>query len=69
MSYNFDKLRGKIKEVFKTQYAFAEKMEWSERTCSLKIGCKIDWKQDEIVKACDLLGITENEIPSYFFNL
>ena len=37
MAFNYDKLSGKIVEVFGTRYKFAEAMKWSERTLSLKM--------------------------------
>jgi len=67
MAFNYSKLAGKIVEVFGTQLRFAEAMELSERTISLKLNSKIEWKQGEIIKACDLLRISVSEIPSYFF--
>ena len=67
MAFNYSKLVGKIVEVFGTQLRFAEAMELSERTISLKLNSKIEWKQGEIIKACDLLRISVSEIPSYFF--
>lgn len=68
MSYNYNKLRGKIVEKFRTQMAFAEAMQWSERTLSLKLNCKRFWTQLEIMKAVKLLNIPQNEIVVYFFN-
>ena len=67
MAFNYSKLAGKIVEVFGTQLRFVEAMELSERTISLKLNSKIEWKQGEIIKACDLLRISVSEIPSYFF--
>lgn len=69
MPRNYNKLIGKIVEVFGTRAVFARQMNWSERTCSLKLNGKVDWRQDEMVKACDLLGIQHIDIPDYFFAL
>ena len=52
MPYNYSKLLGRIVEKVGTQSKFAEKMELSERTVSLKLNGKVGWKQDEIAKAC-----------------
>lgn len=65
MSYS--KLRGKIIEVFGTQEAFAEAMGMAKCTLSLKLNGKSAWTQDEIVKACQLLGISITEVYLYFF--
>jgi len=67
MSFNYSKLEGRIKEKFGSQKAFACAMGKSERTISLKITGKIEWKQSEIVTACYLLDIDFTEIDAYFF--
>ena len=67
MEYNYDKLIGKIVEKFRTQARFSASMGMSERTLSLKINNKIDFKQDEIIKACEILEIEHIDIPAYFF--
>lgn len=69
MAYDYSKLLGKITEKYGKQYAFAKAIGWSERTCSLKLGCKIEWKQSEISKACKLLDIPLDNINIYFFTL
>lgn len=67
MSYDYSKLRGKIVEVFGKNESFAPAMGMSERTLSLKLNSLRFWKQPEMEKACDLLGIPREEIPAYFF--
>ncbi len=69
MSYDLSKLRGKIIEKYGTLGAFAKAMGWSERTNSLKINGKNEWKQSEILIASNLLGIHPYEIDTYFFNV
>ena len=69
MPYNYSKLLGRIVEKVGTQSKFAEKMELSERTVSLKLNGKVGWKQDEIAKACSVLKIQDMDIPNYFFAL
>lgn len=61
------KLRGRIREKFGTQEAFAKAMGMSETTLSSKLNGKTDWTRQEIEKAGKLLGIPIEEIPSYFF--
>lgn len=68
MPRNYSKLIGKIVEVCKTRAAFGKKMGWSDRTTSLKLNGKVDWRQDEIEQACSFLGIPVTEIPAYFFD-
>ncbi len=69
MHLDYSKLTGKIVEKFGNRKNFAQAMELSERSLSLKLNGKISWKQTEIVNACDLLDITHNEIAMYFFTL
>lgn len=67
MERDYSKLKGKIIEKYKTQSAFAEAMNLSNRTISLKLKGKIDFNQKDIVKAVELLELDEFEIPIYFF--
>lgn len=67
MSFKYDKLLGKIKEVCGTQEAFAEQMDINPATVSAKLKNKGFFKQHEILKACDILGIEANKIGEYFF--
>lgn len=67
MSYDYSKLSGKIKEVCGSQAAFAEALGVSERTVSIKLNNKNDWKQGEIMQCCKILKIRKERIPMYFF--
>lgn len=67
MSFNYDKLKGRITEKFGAQYKFAEAMGWSERTLCLKLKSDRAWKQQDICKAISLLELKEKDIPEYFF--
>ena len=67
MSYEYSKLSGRIKERCGSQAAFAAAIGLSERTISLKMSSKRDWKQNEINKACEILNIETKEISEYFF--
>lgn len=69
MTFEYNRLLGRIKERFGSQKAFAPAIRLSERSLSLKICGRVDWKQAEIMRACDLLGIAPEEIHSYFFTL
>lgn len=64
---SYAKLRGKIREVFGTQEAFAEAMEMDKSTVSLKLNGKYEWNRLEIEKACEALGIPFEEVCAYFF--
>ncbi len=67
MSFDYNKLRGRIVEIFSTQSNFASAMGWSERTLSLKMNGARSWKQTDICKAIQLLQLTIEDIPAYFF--
>ena len=69
VKFNYNKLRGKIVEVFGTQAQFADAMGWSERTLSLKMNGTRSWKQTDICKAIKLLSLRMEDIPVYFFAL
>lgn len=69
MAFNYNKLKGRIVEVFGSQIEFAKAMDWSERTLSLKINGKVAWKQNDIVKAVRLLNLSEGDIQEYFFTM
>ncbi len=68
MDFDYSKLKGRIIEVYGKQAAFAAAMGLSERTMSLKMKNKREWKQGEIEKACTLLHVPSCEINVYFFN-
>lgn len=67
MVYNYNKLRGKIKEKCGTQEIFAKKMEIGRTSISQKLNNKIEFSQDEIFAACKVLDIPQTDIPLYFF--
>jgi len=57
VKYNFDKLKGKIKEVFNTQYDFAKAMNMAPNTLSSKLNNQSYFSSDEITNAIELLHI------------
>ena len=69
MPYDYSKLLGRIVEKCGTQAAFSEKIGLSERSVSLKLNGHRPWKQQEIVRACEVLDIAGQDIPEYFYNL
>lgn len=64
---DFGKLYGKIREVYGTQEAFASAIGMHRATLNLRLNGKVDWKMAEVVKACELLHIPNNEAHLYFF--
>ena len=63
----YGKLRELIREKFGTLGNFADAMGMDRSTLSNKINGITAWKQDEIEKACNLLGIPMSEVYGYFF--
>ncbi|MBQ3195942.1 MAG: DUF739 family protein [Clostridia bacterium] len=67
MFYNYDKLKGRIKEKFGTNRAFAAAVGRSERSVSLKLNSLVPWTQTEIEASCEALDIPYTDISAYFF--
>lgn len=67
-SMNARKLRGLIREKYGTQAAFADALGMSETTLSAKLNGKTEWTRQEIETTCKILGISAENIPTYFFD-
>lgn len=67
MRFDYNKLNGRIIEKCGKRSVFASKMNTSEHTISVKLNNKVQFKQEEILKACDVLSIAVKDIPAYFF--
>lgn len=67
MSFNYKKLRGKIRERFKTQENFAKELGISSVTLSAKLNNRVEFTRLEIDKSCEILGISKTAIPEFFF--
>jgi transcriptional regulator with XRE-family HTH domain len=66
--FDYSKLKGRIKEIFDTQSAFAEAMGLSTASISAKLNNKVPFEQNEIKRAVEVLKVPQEEIPLYFFN-
>ena len=64
---SYAKLRGRIVEKFGSQSAFAEAMGWRKALLSAKLNNKSEWAFPDVMKACELLGISLSEAHLYFF--
>lgn len=67
MSFQYNKLRGKIVEVFGSQAKFAEAVGQSEQIVTAKLSGRSSFTQDNIISWCEALGIDQNDIGNYFF--
>ena len=67
VTLNYQKLKGRIKEMYDTQEAFAEAMEMSYTALNQRLNEAVEWKTSDIVKACDKLEIPLSDAHLYFF--
>ena len=67
MAFDYSKLYGKIKEKCETQQKFAKLMGIARTSLNAKLNNNSKFTQSEINKAIEILGLTQNEIPEYFF--
>lgn len=66
--FNYDKLRGRIREVFTTEASFAEALGIGRVSLSARLNNLVDFTRTEVFIACELLRINPSEVVSYFFN-
>lgn len=69
MSFNYKKLKLKIKEVYENepQMSFAGAMGMSYTALNQRLNNSVTWKTPEIAKACILLDIPLDKAHLYFF--
>lgn len=67
MACDYSKLRGRIREKFSTQDAFAEAIGIGRVSLSQRLNGKLDFTQKEINASCEALDINKRDIPVYFF--
>ena len=66
--YNYKKLRGRIKEYYDTQEKFADELGIGRVSLSQRLNNKLEFRQDEIKLAAELLEIQVERIAYYFFD-
>ncbi|MCJ7834594.1 DUF739 family protein [Cuneatibacter sp. NSJ-177] len=66
--FDYRKLKGRIREKFGTQAAFANAIGLSEVSVSNKLNNVVDWRQEEIENSTEALEIPYSEVHIYFFN-
>lgn len=67
MEYNYDKLKGRIREKFGTQGGFAKVIGIGQSTLNLKLNNNAEWTQEEMIAAMVALDEDESRISEYFF--
>lgn len=67
MEFDFSELTGRIITVYGSRRRFAEAMDMTEGSLSMKLNNKTGWSPTEIYKSLDLLSIEPERIGTYFF--
>lgn len=67
MRWNYNKLKGRIKEMCGTQDEFASRLGIGRVSLSQRLNNQLEFTQDEMFRACDVLEIDRTDIPLYFF--
>ena len=66
-TFDYNKLKGRIKEKCGTCSNFAKLLGCSNNTMSAKMNNISDFTQTEIIKSVDILDLKKVDIPTYFF--
>lgn len=69
MLFDYSKLNGKIRELYKTQEKFAKALGIGCSSLNKRLNNKQDFTSKEIFLACGLLGIEREEMHVYFFTV
>lgn len=67
MPYTYNKLKGRIIELYGTQRNFAKKVGISKNSMSKKLTCKTEFSQKDIKQWSILLNVKKDEYGEYFF--
>ena len=67
MAWDYNKLRGRIREICGTESEFAQRIGIGRVSLSQRLNNSLEFSQDEIFRSCDVLNIDRSEIPKYFF--
>lgn len=68
-TFDYDKLRGLIKERVGTEKEFADKLGITPQALSNRLGNKTDFTPAEILKAHKILLFNMSDVSAYFFTL
>lgn len=63
----YNKLRGRIVELYGSQKKFASEISLSEQSITAKLNGRSDFTQEDILKWSNALKISKEEIGTYFF--
>lgn len=65
--YDYSKLLGRMKEKGFTQESLAKQLGISACSLNFSLKNKRDFKQEEMLKACEILGIPTSQLPEFFY--
>ena len=65
--FNYNRLRGKIREVYGTEGDFAEALGIGRVSLSKRLNNSADFTRSEMLRSCELLNIAPAETVAYFF--
>ena len=69
MSYDYSRLRGRIREKVGTESQFASKIGVNPATLSSKLNGRSMFSQEEIARSVAALDIDPEDISIYFFDI
>lgn len=71
MQFDHSKLAGRIVEKFGSQKALCAHIGWTESKLSARMNNLVQFDAEEIVMLCspDVLDISTEDIPTYFFTV
>lgn len=67
MSFDYSKLKGRIRELYGTYDNIIPEISMSEATLSRRLNGKSYFNSEEILELSEVLGIVKDEIDQYFF--
>lgn len=68
MDFNYEKLRGRIREKVRSDTVFAKRLGLSKTSLSLRLSNRLHFSQCDIYNSMRILQIPPEELESYFFD-
>ncbi len=68
MDFNYEKLRGRIREKVRSDTVFAKRIGLSKTSLSLRLSNRLHFSQCDIYNSMRILQIPPEELESYFFD-
>lgn len=68
MNFNYEKLRGRIREKMRSDTVFAKRLGISKTSLSLRLNNQIHFSQRDIYRSMRILQISPEKLGVYFFD-